>query len=218
MRMTPQVLLRGLAKLLAVVLAAGAAGVVIGVGLAALSGDDASGGGGGAIVPPTTSMTSTARTATTSMRTTGTPTTPGQAIGAPTTSTTPATNVGRTTRVQILSAVLYPAATTSGKARARARLIVRVRLTSRSPRTIPAGAPMLIVGNEAIRSDRRAAASAGELLRPLAAAQSATGELFFETAGDLTRRLTSQARARLSIAARTVEVPIRISSTPVPQG
>lgn len=208
--------LRGLLKFLAVALAAGVVGAGLGIGLAELSGDDADPATPIAPRPATETapaQTTTAPTATaTTVRTTTAP-------AATTPTTTRPVRVSRTTRVRILSAVLYPASTRRGRARQRARVAVRVRLTSRSVKTLPAQAPTLIAGTARLRADRRATDVAGPLLRPLAPGKTATGELRFETTGSATRRLTNQRRARLSIAGRTVRVSkIRISRTPAPAG
>lgn len=232
-RPTPHMLLRGLLKFLAVAVAAGVVGAGLGIGLAELGGGDDDGTPFAprttstasllTTTPPaqtTTSTTSPPTTSPTSPPTTTTPT-PTTSIPAETTTTsTTATDgqVSRTTRVQIQSAVLYPASTPRGRARRRARVVVRVRLTNRSADTLRAPAPMLIVGAGRVRADPRAAEVAGPLLRSLAPAKSARGELRFETIGSITQLLMNQPRARLSIAGRTVSVSIRVSSTPAPAG
>jgi hypothetical protein len=198
-RPNPRVVLRGLLKFIAVVVAAGVVGAGLGIGLAELSGDD----------DPGTSIAPQATTAG--------PGTPGPTRTTP--ATTPAGPRNRTTRVQIRSAVLYPASPASAQAQQRARVVVRVRVTSRSTTTIAAQVPVLLVGAEIVRNNRRAAGAAGRLLRPLRPMTSATGELHFAATGAVTRTLTTQRRARLRIAGRTVGVSIRISRrTPAPQG
>lgn len=195
--MNPRPLLSIVLKIVAVAIAAGVVGIAVGVGLAKLTG---SGGDDDAATAQTTS---------------GSPvTTPGTTPTAP---TAPAER-SRTTRVQILSAVLYPARTASGRARQRARVVVRVRVTSRSVGTLTPKKPQLLVDADRVSPNPRTADLAAPLLEPLAPAASATGELRFETAGAVTQRLTTQQRARLTIAGRTVSVPIRISGTRAPSG
>ncbi len=196
--MTPRMVLRGLLKFLAVVLAAGAVGAGLGVALAELTGNDDS-------TPPAAQITSAAPTATA--------TTPAR-----TTTATQARTGSLTPRVRVLSAMLYPAATPRGRARQRARVVVRVRVTSRSDETIRAQTPVLLVGPHRVRPDPGAADAAGALLRPLPPGESATGELHFDTTGSATRRLRDQRRAGLRIVERTVKVNITISSTPAPAG
>lgn len=187
-----------LLKFLAVVVVAGVVGAALGAALAKLTSQDDH----PPIAPDTMSATTTATS-----------------TAADTTATsTQSRTDSPTTRVQILSAVLYPARTARGRARQRARVVVGVRLTSPSTDTLPAQAPVLIVGASRVRADPRAADAAGTLLRPLAPRETATGELRFETTGSVTQRLAMHRRARLSIAQRTVNVKIRISSTQAPAG
>lgn len=187
MRITPRVAFSGLLKFLVVAIAAGAVGLGIGVGLAALTGDE--------------SASSTPQTTRSS---------PGAAA-----QTTTATE-GLVPRVRVLSAVLRRASTQSGRDRRRAQVTVRVRVTSRGTGTLDLGDPLLMVGSERVGLDPDAEDAAGALLEPLAPGVSATGELRFETAGAVTRRLTKQRRARLHIADRTVAVrSIDISREPV---
>jgi len=218
-------ILRGLLKLIAVVVAAGVVGAGLGIGLSKLSGDD----GSPALAPQTASSTpSTATqrtqtadtppaTRTQTTERTGTQTTTAT-TRTQTTSTTQTTGPRRTLvpRVQILSAVLYPAATESGRARQRARVSIRVRVTNRGADSLEPEAPVLIAGDDRVTADPRATELAGDLLEPLAPETSATGELRFEIAGAVTQRLTAQPRARLGIANRTVAVTIQISQTPAP--
>lgn len=193
MRTPPGILFRGVLKFAVVVLAATAVGAGLGVGLAALSGDD-----GPSPVPVTTSAS--------------TSTSPAQ-----TTAATPAQG-SRSPRVRVLSAVLFPSATASGRARRRARLSVRVRVTNRDSATLAAQDPQLLVDTRRISTDPRADSVAGPLLESLAPAASAAGELRFETTGAVTGRLHARPSARLRIAHRTVAVKITISPTPAPAG
>jgi hypothetical protein len=184
--MNPRMVLAGLVKFVAVVVAAGIVGAGLGIGLAEVTGSDA----------------------------------PGTAVATPTTATapTPVSPGNLTPRVQIRSAVLYPARTARGRARRLARVVVPVRVVSRAATTIAAAVPSLLVGARTVRSDPRAADAAGNLLEPLKPAASATGELRFEIAGAVTQALSRRPRARMRIAGRVVGVHIRISRTPARSG
>ena len=114
-------------------------------------------------------------------------------------------------RVQVLSAVLLPATTRSGRSRRRARLTLRVRLTNASSTRLAASDPVFISGGKRIRADPAAEAAAGALLAPLDAGASATGELRFEAAGAVTRRLRSRRRGWLRIGGESVGVRVRTS-------
>jgi len=115
-------LLRGLAKLVAAVVAAGLAGLALGTGLAALAGETESpegvAGGPPAAPPPVTNTSTTRATPTTT-----TTTTPARKQRASTQTQEPANDP----RVRIVSAILHRAASSSGKRRQRARLSVHVR-------------------------------------------------------------------------------------------
>ena len=201
MRLPPRVVLRGLLKFVAVALAAGVVGAGLGIALAELTGND------DVPTPLAPQNESSPRTAT-DMATATTATS--------TTASTQPAGGSRTTRVQIQSAVLYPAGAPDGEDPQRARVVIRVRVTSRSVSPIPRQTPMLIVGSSRVRADPD---SADALLRQIAPGETATGELHFETTGSATQRLANQRRARLRIAQRTVNVnDISISSRSAPPG
>ncbi len=201
-------------KFLGVVLLAGAVGAGLGIVLAELTGSDEE-------VPPL-APTTTATTATTTATTRGSSTT--ATTRRPTTSTTqrdPSTTTASAAlrlvpRVQIQSAVLFPARTQRGRARRRARVVVRVRVTNREDTTVKAQIPTLVVGDARVVNDPSAASAAGTLLKAIGPRAGASGELRFETSGDVTQALTNARRARLRIAGRTVVVKLTISPTPVP--
>jgi len=208
-------LLRGLLKFIAVVVAAGVVGAGLGIGLAELSG-----GGDTTAVAPTTAS-SPPGTESSTVPATSTSPAPATATAATSTgSTAPpaAQGTARTNRAQVLSAVLYPAKSASGRARRRARVVVRVRVTNRGLATLAPKPAILLAGTDEVPANTRAGAVAGDLLKPLARGASATGELRFETAGAFTQRLTSQPQARLRIAGRTVALSITLSSSPPPPG
>jgi len=194
-RNDPKILLRGLAKLVAVGVAAGLAGALIGIGLAKLSGDDNS---GAAALPAGTATTSgtAARTTSTVPAEIETETT-----AAPTTQTT--TTARRSflvPRVQVLSARLIPAEGEDG-------VTVRVKVTNRASRPLKMTGPVLISGEDEIPLDDVDAA-ARPLLRTLAPDESATGTLRFSTSPAMTQRLTDNPGARLRIATRTITIKL----------
>lgn len=203
MRTPPSVILRGLLKFVAVVLAAGVVGVGLGIALAKLTGNDE------APTPLARQIEGSPRIATDTATATAT-------TATSTTGSTQPARMSRTTRVQIQSAVLYPASTPDGEDPQRARVVIRVRVTSRSVSPIPGKTPMLIVGASGVLAEPD---SADGLLGPIAPGETATGELHFDTRGSVAQRLANQRRARLRIAQRTVSVnDITISSRSEPPG
>lgn len=108
----------------------------------------------------------------------------------------------------MLSSTLVPA-TPSGRKRRRARVAVRLRVTARGDKAT-LGTARLISGDDELTTDPQAADAAGDLLDPISAGKSATGELRLETAGALTARLADQKRARLRIGDR--RLPLRLTT------
>lgn len=193
-------LLRGVLKLVAVVAAAGLAGAGIGIGLAKLSGND--GDVAAALpAPVATTSTSTARTST-SAATTTLPS-PTQTQPTTETSTTPVPN--RQPRVKVISARLILPPNETG----RARVTVRVRVTSRSDSPITSPAPALLTGQDVVQVDPAARVNGGPLLRPLAPGAAVTDTLRFTPSADATRRLTVKPRARLRIVDRIVVLKLK---------
>ena len=216
MRPDARTLWVGLAKFLAVIVGGTAVGAGIGIALSALSGNggNESTASPRAIATPsaearTPTPTSTARTPTpTSTARTPTPTSAAR-TPTPTGTAVPA---GEGLGLRVESARLISASTASGRARQRARLVVRVRLSNRSDVRLPAQNPLLLNGAGTVRVDPFAADAAGPLLRPLAAGMSAVGELRYETAGELTQRLTDERRARLRFGSEVISVKLDISA------
>ena len=183
-RFRAQLLLRSLAKLAGVAAAAVVCGAALGLGLAEVLGPHEDRVGLGA---QTTARPQQATT-------TGDRTTPSPSSTAP--------------RVRVISAVLFSATTSRSRARRRARLTVRARVTNPDGGRLTRPAPTLLSGEARVRADPRAAKVAGGLLEPLAPGATAAGELRFETAGAVTQRLSDARRARLRIAGRTVAVRV----------
>lgn len=205
-------LLRGLGKFVAVVLGAGLAGALIGIGLSKLSGDDAT---SSSILPTTTSgaaATTTKRTQTTARSTsTATISTPvrttTKAAGTTATtatSTTPAKAVYRVPRVQVLSAQLGRADSATG----RALVAVRARVTNRGKNSLTIKTPALLSGADETPLADSARNTAGALLKPIAPGASASGVLRFTVTKVVAQRLTATPGARLRLASHTVTVKL----------
>lgn len=176
-----RLLLRGLAKLLAVVLVAGAVGVLLGIGLSKLTGDDKA---PAPAAPPSTGTTTSADP--TRPRTTSVPAAPLAKV-----------------RVRILGAVLHAASSPSGTRRQRARLAVRVRAENTGTTTVTLARPTLTAAGISIKTDPQADALTTNF-GPLAAGETQTVTLRFETAGAQTAALASERRGQLRIAGRTL--------------
>jgi hypothetical protein len=194
-RTDPRLLLRGFAKFVAVVVAAGVAGALIGIGLAKLSGDDAS---NDPVLPATAPQSSTSGTQT-SIISTGTQ--------PSTTATAPAKPVYRVPRVEVLSAQLGPVTASTG----RALVTVRVRFTNRGNRAVTIKAPVLLSAQDEVALGSDARSAAGALLKPIDPAKSATGTLRFDLPPAIAQRLTATPAARVRIGNRTVIVKLQPS-------
>ena len=193
--------LRGLLKLAVVILAAGAAGTVLGIAISKLTGDD---GPPSVATPPQTDAATPTQTAD---ATTSAP--------APASTTPPSSDQGplEQIRVTVGPAVLHPARTPSGRARKRARLAVRVTVANRGTTRVVLTRPSLLAARQRIPTNAAADAPATRL-GPIAAGQTVKVTLKFETAGAVTQQLTTQKRARVLIAGRSSPVTVTVR-TPV---
>jgi hypothetical protein len=176
-------LLRGLAKLLVVVLVAGAAGALLGIGLSELTGDDKPAAPVAPVAPNTGTATS--------------------AAAAPAQTQTASAAALAKVRVRVFGAVLHVAGTPSGTQRQRARLAVRVRVHNTGTTTVTLARPTLTAAGVSVKTDPRADTPATSF-GPLAAGATQTVTLRFETAGALTAALTSEHRGQLRIGGRTL--------------
>lgn len=197
MRNDPKILLRGLAKFVAVVVAAGLAGALIGIGLAKLSGDEDS---GAAALAPTTPTIGGGAADTTQTVPTETETTTAPRTQTQTQPTTTPKRSFLVPRVQVLSARLVAVEGEDG-------VTVKVKVTNRASRPLKMTGPVLISGEDEIPLDDVDAA-ARPLLRTLAPDKSATGTLRFSTSPAVTQRLTDNPGARLRIATRTITIKL----------
>lgn len=182
-------LLRGLAKFVAVVVAAGLAGALIGIGLAKLSGNDSS---SDPILPATTAGEAT---------TTSTPATTGTSTTA-TTAAAVTPGVYRVPIVKVQSAQLGPVSDSTG----RALVAVRVSLTNRGNRDLTIKTPTLLSGQDVVTLAASRRPAAGALLKPIAPGDTAEGVLRFTLASAIAQRLTATPAARLRVGNRTVAV------------
>jgi len=192
--LTPDMLLRGLTKLVGVVVVAALAGLAIGTALAELSGDtdgatDVAGG------PPAASPAVTNATATAAAREEGVSTQTEQSAND--------------VRVRIVSARLRLASSASGQSRQRARLSVRVRVTNGGSRRIVPSRPVLVSAGTRVKTDPNQD-SASTNLEALASGATQAVTLRFETAGAVTTRLRRELRARLTIAGRNVTATVKV--------
>lgn len=199
MRIELRPLLHGLAKLAAIVLAAGLGGTLVGIGLAKLSGND----GGGTSAAPVAAATTAQTTTTAASPPAGAQRLPAQ----PSTIADPAPAAAGdfdALRVDVLSARLTLASPTSD----RSSVVAQVRVTNPGGRSVALDPPMLVSEGNAFRLDADGGADAGSLLGTLAAGASATGLLRFTPSSKVTRRLVADPNAQLRIAGRTVALKL----------
>jgi hypothetical protein len=192
---------RGLAKLVAVVLVAGAVGGGLGIVLSKLSGNS----GDSAAAPQASTATKPAtQHTTTSARSDGhtTPAAPAPSGGV---------------SVHIVDAILHPAESASGRRRHRARLTVRVQVTNRGTSVVTPARPTLFSGSVQTQTDPNADGP-GTRLGALQPGKAVAVTLRFETAGSVTTQLQSQRRARVLVAGRTRETAVTVGNPATPTG
>lgn len=189
--------LRGFGKLAAVVLLAAAVGTGLGVAIAALTGGDSDGDDPRAITDASTATASVPTTRATTPTTTAARPSPPAPL--------------RQIRFSVGSAVLHPAATASGQRRRRARLGVSVRVENRGPERVGLERPSLLAANQRIPTNPAADAPTTHL-GPIEPGRTTNAVLQFETAGAVTEQLTTQRRARLHIAGRSIPITIVVGS------
>ena len=179
-------LLGGAVKLLAVVVTAGAAGILLGVAMAELTGDDAAPSPSAAV--PTSS---------TPRATTATPA-----------ATAPATT--EKVRVAVRSATARPPA---NGAEQGSRLTVRASIENASGRAIRPKQPELLVDDLRVAVAVESSSAGGELLAPsLADGAAAAGTLRFDVPSVSPSDLAA-ARVRLRIAGKIVVLSPKLAET-----
>ena len=195
-------LLRGFGKLIAIVVAAGLAGALIGIALAELTGGDDSS-------TPIASATSTVADAVTPtvapLTDSQTQTTATQTQTQPTSTTIePAAPVrGLVPRVEVLSAQIAPLSADGGTL-----VTVRVRVTNRRGRALSPEDPVLLVGPDAVPLDDGAKAAAGAVRKALEPGEPASGSLRFTVPSAIAQRIRASGKAQLKIATRTINLRI----------
>lgn len=225
MHLTPAELLRGLLKVVVVVVAAGGLGVGLGIGLSKLTGND----GGAGPETPAAVISAGARTSTGAGTDTGAvtdagtsgATKPAAVTGSATGSTTlstltsPSTPAGSLNfdngiSLTVRSVKFVPADMKEGTARKRGRLSVRVIATNSGTEAVitPLSRINIRESDVVVRPDQRAEAAVGALLRPVAAGETAEGELRFETEGELTTALSKAREVKLRFGRQAILVKL----------
>jgi len=202
----PQLLLRGFGKLIAIVVVAGLAGAIIGIGLAELTGGDDS----TTIAPVTSTAASPAATQTfappTETQTTA-PSTATQTESTPTSTTIePVAPVKgfKVPRIEVISALIAPVSSDGGT-----RLSVRVRVTNRRGRALEAEDPVLLEGPDAVPLASDAKSAGGAVRKALEPGETASGSLRFDVPSAIAQRIRASGKAQLKIATRTINLTVR---------
>ena len=199
-----KIFVRGMVKLLALVIVAGGVGVALGMGLSALSADDepvASGEDTAATVAADPADPEPAERTTASV--------PVAATVDATTTTDAASEAppGRFAQVRtsVLDARLFTDSTPSGRSEQRARVTVRVRAENGGLNPVTLDAPTLRVGSVRIPVDPD-----GDAFAPLQPGADATVTLRFALAGEATPKVVRDRRARILVAGRSLPVRIKV--------
>ena len=202
-RITVPAMLRIAAILVAVVVVGGGFGLVAGVGLDKIS-----------RTPPHDPLARVAKELAASARASS-----GAAGGGSNTATAAGSSASQTlsraangVRVHVMSAVMHPAGTASGKRRQRARVSMRVRVTNNRPATLSPVASSLVSGSEPVSGTAEAA-----LKRKLASGQRASGRIRFETAGAVTQSINTTGEMNVLVAGVPLTVTVKVG-TPVSRG
>lgn len=166
---TPKMLLRGTTRMLAVVIAAGGAGTLLGAGLAKLSSSDNA--------PPA-------------------PLAGGDRTGGP--DGTARATAGTRLQVKVVSAIAHPVTGAASGGAQRVRLGVHLRVENVNGRTVPSSPPVLLVGEDRVEVAPESTDAAKSLLADLRSDGVADETLRFDIAGATARGLT-QGDARLRV-------------------
>lgn len=198
---SPRGVLQGLTKLIVIVAVAVALGLAIGLLLSKLSGNETSDASAPAVVPTTTTSAATSDTDEDTATTTTSPATTAPAN---------ALDLGDGLTLTADSASFTPATTPNGKARKRGRLTVKVTLENTGTADVTPDVKRLVVreGGVVTRPDPAADDVAGKLSQPLAAGDSVTGDLNFETAGAATAAIAKATSVQLRFGPKAVTVKL----------
>ena len=209
-------MLRGFGKLIAIVVAAGLAGAIIGITLAELTGGDDSSA-------PIASATSTAAPASTG---TGAEL-PGLQPETQTTETEPETETETQTQTGPTSTTIKPTAPVKGFKVPRVEIVsaqiaplssdggtvvtVRARVTNRRGRALDPEDPVLLEGPDAVELDSDSKDAAGALRKALEPGETASGALRFTVPSAVAQRIRATGKAQLKIAARTINLKLEVA-------
>ena len=208
-------MLRGFGKLIAIVVAAGLAGAIIGITLAELTGGDDSSA-------PIASATSTAAPASTG---TGAEL-PGLQPESQTTETEPKTETETKTQTGPTSTTIKPSAPVKGFKVPRVEVVsaqiaplssdggtvvtVRARVTNRRRRALVPEDPVLLEGPDAVELDSDSKDAAGALRKALEPGETASGALRFTVPSAVAQRIRATGKAQLKIATRTINLELEV--------
>jgi hypothetical protein len=205
--------LRGLARLVALVVVAGGIGVALGMGLSALSADEEPAATGGDAATPLDTEVDAAQTPTGSTQPaapvpaqTTTATVPVVPVGTTTTADAPSGRFAQV-RVSVLDSRLFTDSTPSGREEQRSRVTVRIRAENRGFDRVTLDAPTLRVGSVRIPVD-----PAGDQFAPLQSGADLTVTVRFELAGDATPKVVRDRRARILVAGRSLPIRVRVQA------
>jgi hypothetical protein len=192
---TPETLLRGLAKTVAIIAAAAVVGLLVGLALAKVSG---AGDGSTDSLSGDSATTSASKTTTTPSA--------GKQPASP-----PSRQLGDDVRLRLVSAILHPAVSLFGRSRHRARLSVHVRVTNRASHPVVPARPVLVSGDIRVKTDAKQD-SAATNLGALGPGATKDVTLRFETTGAVTQRLRQELRVRLIVAGKNVSAAVKPGS------
>ena len=175
-----RLLLQNLLQLVAGITACVIVGAALGFTLAALNGSGEPSGAPGASREPAEATTKRAI-----------PTTSGAGERKP-------------VRVAVISAVLHPAATPSGKRRRRGRLSVHIKVSNVGTRRVDAARPSLLAARQRILS--------GQRLPAISVGRTLDVTVRFETNGMVTEQLRTLKRARIVVAGRSWPIAVKVGT------
>lgn len=124
--------------------------------------------------------------------------------GAEVTPATSGTRALKPVRLTVISAVLHPAATPSGKRRRRGRLSVHVKVSNVGTQRVVAARPSLLAARQRIPS--------GLGLPAISAGRTLDVTVRFETKGMVTEQLRTLKRARIVVAGRSWPIAVKVGS------
>ena len=202
--------MRGLLKLVVLVLAAGAVGAAVGVGLSSLSQDDQPPAPVGGADPAAGETSSSEKRPSTTGSTATATVDPAPVDVPPEARTTTEPSPPRSTlRVSVLDARLFREASSSGREERRARMTVRIRAENPGRQRQTLDPPSLRVGSLKVQADA-AAGAAGTGMETLEAGAARNVTLQFSLAGEVAPMVLRSRRARIFIADRLIGMRVKV--------